>query len=30
MFGYGILYKKYGDYKLVRYYDADYAGDHDI
>ena len=26
---YGILYKKDGDYKLVGFCDADYAGDHD-
>ncbi|KAK2977442.1 hypothetical protein RJ640_028603 [Escallonia rubra] len=26
---YGIFYKKGGDYKLVGYCDADYAGDHD-
>ncbi|XP_059276203.1 secreted RxLR effector protein 161-like [Lycium ferocissimum] len=28
-FGYGIIYKKGGDCKLVGYCDADYAGDHD-
>ena len=26
---YGFLYKRTKDYKLVGYYDADYAGDHD-
>ncbi|KAF7823801.1 Retrovirus-related Pol polyprotein from transposon RE1 [Senna tora] len=26
---YGLLYKKWGDCKLVGYCDADYAGDHD-
>ena len=27
--GYGLLYKKSGDYKLIGFCDAYYAGDHD-
>lgn len=29
-FGYGIMYKKGGDYRLFGYCDADYVGDYDI